>query len=70
MSPKDRKLTVMLSETEYSLLRTAATREGYKTVSAFVRAVTVGDKRGIMSQVSEDVREILAILKENKEKEE
>jgi len=39
MSPKDRKLTVMLSETEYSLFRTVATREGHKTVSAFVRAV-------------------------------
>jgi hypothetical protein len=66
MSPKDRKLTVMLSEAEYNLLRTVATKEGYKTVSGFVRAVTVGDKSGVISQIGEDVREILAILKENK----
>jgi len=69
MSPKDRKLTVMLSETEYELLRTVATQEGYKTVSAFVRAVTVGDKKGMVAQINKNVLEILEILKEKKRQE-
>jgi len=67
MCPKDRKLTVMLSETEYKLLRSTATREGYKTVSAFVRAVTVGDKKGITLRIDENVRKVLEILESKPE---
>jgi hypothetical protein len=54
-----------LTEEEYERLQCAAKSEGYTTVSTFIRAVTIGDKRGIMLQIQDDVRSILKKLEEN-----
>jgi len=55
---------VRLSTDEYKALQKAAKQEGYTTVSAFVRAVTIGDQKGIMLQIQDDVRSILNKLAE------
>jgi hypothetical protein len=49
------------------MLRTAATNAGFKTVSDFVRSATIGDTSSMMVQIGQDVREILEILKQDKE---
>ena len=59
MSPKDKAVQVRLTEEEFKRLKKAAKQEGYSTVSAFIRAVTIGDRKGIMMQIQEDVRSIL-----------
>ena len=68
MSPKDRNVQVRLTDEEFERLKKAAKQEGYRTVSAFIRAVTIGDKRGIMLQVQDDVRLILKKMDEQEKK--
>jgi len=68
LSPKDRNVQVRLTDEEFERLKKAAKQEGYRTVSAFIRAVTIGDKRGIMLQVQDDVRLILKKMDEQEKK--
>ena len=64
MTPRERAVQVRLTEEEYKRLQRAAKNEGYTTVSAFIRSVTIGDKRGIMLQIQDDVQLILKKLEE------
>ena len=66
MSPKDKKLTVLLSEEERDQLETAAKAAGFSTVSAYVRHMTIGGGKGIQVEIREDIRKILEILQEGK----
>jgi len=66
LSPKDRNVQVRLTEEEFERLKKIAKQEGYRTVSAFIRAVTIGDKKGIMLQIQDDVRQILHKINEEK----
>jgi uncharacterized protein (DUF1778 family) len=62
MSPKEKRLQVRLSQEEFDRLHEAAQKEGYKTVSAFIRSVTIGDKKGILLKIQDDVKKILEKL--------
>ena len=66
MSPKDKKLTVLLSEEERNQLESAAKLAGFTTVSAYVRHMTIGDGKGIQVEIREDIRKILELLQEGK----
>ena len=68
MSPKDKNVQIRLTEEEFNRLKKVAQDEGYRTVSAFIRAVTIGDKKGIMLQVQDDVRLILKKMDEQEKK--
>ena len=60
MSPRDRKLTVKLTDTEYTKLEAAAEAAGFLTVSEYVRYMTIGEGRSIQS----DLKAILEKLQE------
>ena len=64
MTPREKAVQVRLTEEEYERLQRAAKNEGYVTVSAFIREVTIGVKRGIILQIQDDVRSILKKLDE------
>ncbi|MDR0328800.1 MAG: hypothetical protein LBI05_10940 [Planctomycetaceae bacterium] len=67
MSPRDKKLTVLLSEEERELLKSVADSAGFANVADYVRHMTIGDGKGIHADIREDVRKILKILQEGKE---
>ncbi len=69
MSPKDKKLTVLLTEDERQQLEAAADAAGFQTVSAYVRHVTIGGGKGVQfaAEIREDVKRILEILDRTKQ---
>jgi hypothetical protein len=66
MTPREKAVQVRLTEEEYERLQHVAKNEGYASVSAFIRAVTIGDKKGVMLQIQDDVKSILKKLDEKK----
>ena len=66
MSPKDKAVLVRLSDDEREQIEKAATEAGFATVSAYVRHMTIGDGKGIIVEMREEIRKILAILQEPK----
>jgi hypothetical protein len=68
MTPRERAVQVRLTEEEYERLQQVSKNEGFVSVSAFVRSVTVGDKRGVMLQIQDDVKTILKKLDDKEKK--
>ena len=48
MSPKDERIHIRLTANERKLLQKAAEKAGYSNVSAYIRAVTIGDEQGFV----------------------
>ena len=59
MSPKDERMHIRLTASERELLQKAAERAGYNNVSAYIRAVTIGDEKGILQEIREDIKTLL-----------
>jgi len=62
MSPKDERMHIRLTANERELLQQAAEKAGYSNVSAYIRAVTIGDEHGILQEIKNDVKRLLAKL--------
>jgi len=41
------------------LYRRKAERAGYSNISAYIRAVTIGDEQGILQEIREDIKTLL-----------
>jgi len=67
MSPRDKKLTVLLSEEERKLLKSVSDSAGFANVADYVRHMTIGDGKGIHAEMRDDIRKILEILKQTTE---
>ena len=59
MSPKDERMHIRLTASERELLQKAAENAGYSNVSAYIRAVTIGDEKGILQEIKDDVKTLL-----------
>jgi len=59
MSPKDERMHIRLTANERKLLQKAAERAGYNNISAYIRAVTIGDEQGILQEIREDIKTLL-----------
>ncbi len=68
MSPKDKSLRVRLTEKEYSDLEIASKAAGFKTISEYVRHVTIGDGESVQfaAEIRGDIRKILELLQKTK----
>ena len=66
MPPKDERINIRLTANERELLQKAAEKAGYSNVSAYIRAVTIGDERGILQEIRDDVKTLLAKLDSEK----
>jgi uncharacterized protein (DUF1778 family) len=60
MSPKDERIHIRLTADERSLLQKAAEKAGYSNISAYIRAVSIGDEKGILQEIKDDIKTLLA----------
>jgi len=59
VSPKDERINIRLTASERELLQKSAERAGYSNISAYIRAVTIGDEQGILQEIREDIKTLL-----------